>query len=268
VGLNLAKRREALIGLTRQAGEILKDNFGRVLKVKYKGDWSLVTDIDVKAEKKIIELIRKDFPNDDILSEEAKEARGNLEIKPLDPKSLTEFRWIIDPLDGTHNYIKKIPIFGTSVALEFKQEVVLGAIYMPLAGEFYLAEKGKGAYRNGKRIQVSKRTLKQSTMLYDSSIRYDKKAMIEALEKIADKVFNIRMFGSTARSLSYLAEGKVDLEIEFSDKPWDFAAGLLLVEEAGGRATDLRGRKWKTDKLGYIASNKIIHKQVLRIIKR
>ena len=260
--LDLKGRKGLLIKMARQAGAILGDNFGKPLTIKSKGDWSLVTDIDIQAEKKIIELIRKNFPEDDILSEED-EAVGP------DPGAISSgrgFRWVIDPLDGTHNYVKKIPIFGTSIALEFNQEVVLGVIYMPLAREFYFAEKGKGTYCNDEKIEVSKRPLNQATMLYDSTIRYSKKLMLESLGKIADKVFNIRMLGSTARSLSYLAEGKVDLEIEFSDKPWDFAAGLLLVEEAGGRATDLKGGKWSTRSSGYIASNGLVHDEVLSII--
>ncbi|MEA3328496.1 MAG: inositol monophosphatase [Candidatus Omnitrophota bacterium] len=262
MALDLGGRKELLIKMARQAGAILGDNFGRPLTVKNKEDWSLVTDIDIQAEKKILELIKKNFPEDDILSEED-EAVGS---DPWAVALAEGFRWVIDPLDGTHNYIKKIPIFGTSIAVEFKNEVVLGAVYMPLAGEFYFAEKGKGAYCNDRRMEVSKRPLNQVTMLYDSTIRYNKKLMIESLGKIADKVFNIRMLGSTARSLSYLAEGKVDLEIEFSDKPWDFAAGLLLVEEAGGRATDLRGGKWNIKSSGYIASNGLIHDEVLNII--
>ena len=177
------------------------------------------------------------------------------------------YKWIIDPIDGTHNFIHNIEIFGTSIALEFRGMVILGVVYMPWTDEFYIAQKGKGAYCNGKRINVSKRILKDATMVYDSGIRRNKKQMLNGLNALVDKVFNVRMFGSTARSLTYLAEGKVDVEIEFNDKVWDFAAGLLLVEEAGGKATDFKGRPWNTETKGYIASNGIIHKSVLKIIK-
>ncbi len=137
---------------------------------------------------------------------------------------------------------------------------------MPLANELYTAEKGKGAYLNNKKISVSERDLSRATLSYDSSIRYNKEPMINCLEKVSDKVFNIRMFGSSVRSLSYIAEGKIELAIEFNDKPWDFAAGLLLVEEAGGRATDLQGNKWSTASTGYVASNGIVHEDILTII--
>ncbi|MCK4325546.1 inositol monophosphatase [bacterium] len=249
-------RKELAIEATKEAGKILMDNFGRPIKTKRKADGSLVTDVDLRVDDKITKLIKRDCPEDNILSEES-DHRG----------FSSKFKWIIDPLDGTHNYVRNIEIFGTSIALEFKGEVVLGLIYIPATEEFYIAQKGKGAYLNGRRINVSKRNLSQATMIYDSRIRYNKKPMLASLEKFLDKVFNMRMFGSTARSLSYLAEGKVDLEIEYTDKVWDFAAGFLLVEEAGGRATDLQGRRWSTNTQQYIVSNRIVHKEALSIMK-
>ena len=254
--LDLTRRKEIAVKAAEQAGRILVDNFGRTIKIKDKGDWSLVSEVDIAAEEKIIGLIKKACPQDSILSEEG---RGKIAIG-------SDFKWIIDPLDGTHNYIKGITVFGVSIALEFKNEVVLGVIYMPLANELYTAEKGKGAYLNNKKISVSERDLSRATLSYDSSIRYNKKPMIDCLERVSDKVFNIRMFGSSVRSLSYVAEGKIDLAIEFNDKPWDFAAGLILVEEAGGRATDLRGNKWSIASAGYVASNGIVHEDILTII--
>jgi len=254
--LDLARRKKIAVKAAEQAGRILVDNFGRAIRIKDKGDWSLVSEIDLAAEEKIIGLIKKACPQDSILSEEG---QGEIAVD-------SDFKWIIDPLDGTHNYIKGVTIFGVSIALEFKNEIVLGVIYMPPANELYTAEKGRGAYLNNKKISVSERGLSRATLIYDSSIRYNKEPMIDCLEKVSDKVFNIRMFGSTARSLSYIAEGKIELEIEYNDKPWDFAAGLLLVEEAGGRATDLQGNKWSTASAGYIASNGIVHEDILTII--
>lgn len=250
-------RKETAVKAAKKAGEILAKNFKKSVKVKSKGDRQLVTDVDLKAENAIVELIKEKYPVDNILSEESRH-----------PKSNTSFRWIIDPLDGTHNYIHGIDVFGTSIALEWKKEVVAGVIYMPLTDELYVAQKQKGTYCNGKKINVSKRKLKESTLIYDSSIRYDKEPMLEGLGKLVDDVFNIRMFGSTARHLSYIAEGKAEIDVEFNDKVWDFAAGLLLVEEAGGVATDFHGKRWNTRTKGYIASNKIIHKDILRLIEK
>ncbi len=252
-----SKRKEVAIKAAKSAGKISMDNFSRPFKIKAKGDRDLVTDVDLKVQKEIVRIIKKSYPGDDILSEE----------KPTS-SSKSEFRWIIDPIDGTHNFIKKIAIFGTSIALEYKGEVTLGVIYMPVTKELYLAEKGKGAYLNAKRIHVSKRALKESTIVYDSSIRYNRVPMLSCLGELAHKAFNVRMFGSTVRALSYLAEGKVDLEVEFNDKVWDFAAGLLLVEEAGGKATDFQGRPWKPKNAEYVASNGKIHKEVLSLIAK
>ena len=249
-------RRKIAVKAAKEAGKILLDNFKKPIKVKSKEDKSLVTNIDLAAERKIVELIKEKYPQDNILSEENK-------FKISD----SDFRWIIDPLDGTHNYIHQIELFGISIALEFKNEIILGVIYLPVTKKLYVAEKNKGTYLNGRRINVSQRKLENSTMVYDSSIRYNKKPALSTLEKIADRVFNIRMFGSSVYHLSYIAEGKIDLDIEFNDKLWDFAAGLLLIEEAGGKATDFAGKKWNSKTKGYIASNGIIHRDVLKIIK-
>ena len=250
-------RKKIAVKAAKAAGKILVDNFRKPLKVKFKKDKSLVTEIDLAAERKIVEIIKEKYPQDNILSEENKFQTFK-----------SNFRWIIDPLDGTHNYIHKIEIFGTSIALEFKKEVILGVIYLPLTDKLYLAEKGKGAYLNGTKIKVSRKNLKNATIVYDSSIRYHKKPALSTLEKIVDRVFNIRMFGSSVYHLSYIAEGKIDLDIEFNDKLWDFAAGLLLIEEAGGKATDFQGKKWNSKTKGYIASNGIVHEDVLKIMGR
>jgi myo-inositol-1(or 4)-monophosphatase len=267
-------RRGVAIKSARQAGRILSRRFGHINKIRAKGDRDLVTDIDLAAERIIKNQISKNFPQDSIISEENPVERKSeftlldLSVKPRRAKKvLTGFTWIIDPMDGTHNYIHNIDIFGVSIALAYRDEVVVGVIYMPQGNELYLAQKNKGAYLNGRRISVSKRTIRQATLIFDSSLRYQKKRMLRGLSRLVDRVFNVRMFGSTVRSLAYVAEGKAEAEIEYNDKLWDFAAGLLLVEEAGGRVTDLCGKKWGLKTKGYIASNRKIHHQLLRLIR-
>ncbi|MBN3038206.1 MAG: inositol monophosphatase [Candidatus Omnitrophica bacterium] len=249
-------RKNVAVKACKQVGGILISSFGRKVTVTSKGDRDLVTNIDKQVEKTIISLIKKHFPQDGIVSEESPDA-----------PTRSGFRWIIDPIDGTHNFIHNIEIFGTSVALEFKGEVLLGIINMPWSDELYIAQRGKGAYRNGRKISVSKKKMEEATMIYDSSIRMHKNKMLKGLGRLTDKVFNVRMFGSTVRSLTYVAEGKAEMEIEFCDKVWDFAAGLLLVEEAQGKATDFSGRPWNIHTRGYIASNGIVHQGVLDVIK-
>lgn len=247
-------RRDIAIKATKQAGRLLASRFGRIKNIKEKGDRDLVTDIDVAAENIVKHQIIKNFPKDNIISEE----------RPVRQRS--EFSWIIDPLDGTHNYIHNIGIFGVSVALAYRENVVVGVIYMPLCNELYVAGEGKGAFCNGKKISVSNRPIREATLVFDSSIRYQKKRMQKDLGRLVDKVFNVRMFGSTVQGLVYVAAGKAEAEIEYNDKVWDFAAGLLLVEEAGGQATDLQGKKWNIHSKGYVASNRKIHNQILRLI--
>lgn len=240
----------------KRAGKILKENFGKVKKVSSKGNQQLVSNVDLEAEKTIIDTISKSFLDHSIMSEE------NSRLKE------SEFRWIIDPLDGTHNFIKGIPIFGTSIALEYRKEVILGILYFPLSKRLYWAVKGKGTYLNDKKIHVSSRPLAEATCVYDSSIRLNASSMLPVLGNLAAAVFNLRMFGSSAEHLALVAEGKIDLDIEFNDKAWDFAAGALLVKEAGGEFTDFKGKAWNADMPNYVASNGLIHKETLEIINK
>lgn len=241
----------------KKSGKILIENFEKINKISKKSDGTLVTNVDLQMEKEIVKVIRAKFPKDEILSEEN-----------LYPVKNSPFRWIVDPLDGTHNYIRGVNIVGTSIALEFNKEIVMGIIHMPFAKELYFACKGCGSYLNGKKISVSSRKLKETTLIYDSNIINEQsKIMLEHLKKLKNKVFIMRMFGSTARSLSYIAEGKADLEIEYTDKLWDFAAGAILIEEAGGKFTSHDGKKYNLETKDYIASNGIIHNQILKIIK-
>ena len=257
ISADIEKRKKLAVSASKEVGKILLAKFGKTLKIKSKGDRDLVTDIDKKADQTFIKSIKRHFPDDGILSEESPGSHSS-----------SGFRWIIDPIDGTHNFIHSIEIFGSSYALAFNGEVVLGVIYMPWTDELYVAQKEKGAYCNGKKITVSKRKLEEATLVYDSSIHLNKDEMLPSLGRLADRAFNVRMFGSTVRSLTYVAEGKVEAEIEFNDKVWDFAAGLLLVEEAGGQATDFKGRGWNIDTKKYLASNRIIHSDILKILRR
>lgn len=249
--------KDLAIRAIREAGKILMDNFGRVDKVIIKGDRNLATNVDLEVEKRIIELIREKYPDHGILSEEQREIKGD-----------ADYRWIIDPLDGTHNYLYGIDIFGVSIALEYRGEIILGAIYIPKADELYFAEKGKKAYVNGKRIKVSRRKLNQASMIFDSGIRLNSRIMLENLVKLSRRVFNIRMFGSATRGLSFIAEGKLDLAVKYHDKPWDFAAGALIIEEAGGRVTDFYGRPWSLKSKHYIASNGVFHEEIVRLLNK
>jgi len=255
----IEKRQAAAAEMARSAGEILKANFGKAFYFETKSDGSLVSDIDIMAERKIISGIKARFPDDGVLSEEA--------ASPDSRNSAGGFLWVIDPLDGTHNYIKGIDIFGTSIAVCKDNEVKAGTVYLPMTDCLYSAVRGAGAFCNGGEISVSKRKMKDATMIFDSSLSRNPKKSFASLEKLHNKVFNIRMLGSTVAGLCHIANGRAEFEVEFSDKVWDFAAGLLLVEEAGGTATDLKGCLWGLGTVGYVVSNGLFHDEILEQLK-
>ena len=244
------------IEAAKEAGKFIMDNFGKIKEISSKGDSSLATDIDQKAEKLIIDTIKKKFPAHGILAEESgKSGLGR------------EYLWIIDPLDGTHNFIRDINIFGVSIGVVYKNKFIAGIIYIPVGDELYIAEKGSGTYKNNRKINVSsKEELNDCSISFDSSIRYSPKVMLKTLGVLAKEVFNVRMFGSSARVLSYIAEGKLDGAIEFYDHPWDFAGGACIIKEAGGRLTGLKGKPLTHKNIGYIASNGLIHHKLLKLV--
>jgi myo-inositol-1(or 4)-monophosphatase len=240
----------------KEAGDFLLGNFGKISKIESKGDRNLATNLDKEAEKIIVDKIIAKFPSHGILAEEG----GSTGLDK-------DYIWIIDPLDGTHNFIRGINIFGVSIGVIHKGLFIAGVIYMPVEKELYLGEKGSGAYKNSKRIYVSKtKNLKECSISFDSSIRYSPEIMLKTLGDLAREVFNIRMLGSSARVLAYIAEGKLDFAVEFYDRPWDFAGGVCIIEEAGGKLTALKGTALTHKTIGYIASNTITHEAVQEIV--
>ena len=238
------------------AGKFLLDNFGKISRIESKGDRNLVTNLDKDAEKIIVDKIKTKFPRHGIFAEEGGK-------QGLDK----EYLWIIDPLDGTHNYIRKINVFGVSIGIVHKEEFIGGIIYMPAEDELYVGEIGAGSYKNNKKISVSQKdNLKSCSISFDSSIRYAPEVMLEVLGSLAKEVFNLRMFGSSVRSLSYIAEGKLDFAVEFHDHPWDFAGSVCIINEAKGMLTSLKGGPLSYKTVGYIASNRLIHEQVKDIV--
>ena len=250
---------EVAIAAARQAAIVLMERFGDVIHVasKDKVHKELVTDVDLQVEGEIITVIKEDYPNHSILSEE----QGSL-------YTASEYKWIIDPLDGTHNYARRLPIFGTSIALEHKGKVVLGVIGLPYFDEIYAAERGKGSYLNGEEIHVSNTELGQSLMIYDTKLRVNREPMVASLSDLVPEVFIIRMFGCSTWDLSLIAKGQADFNVDFTAKPWDLAAGALIVEEAGGKVTDIQGNPWNAYTQGAVASNGRVHEEVLSIISR
>ncbi len=220
--------------LAREAGAILRDGYNREHTIQYKGVIDLVTEADHASESFLISEIQSHFPGGHILAEESGESGGE-----------SEGLWYIDPLDGTVNYAHHIPVFCVSIAYASKGIVTFGAVYDPLRDEMFTAERGKGAFLNGKKIQVSNTTDLQKSLLvtgfpYDTwNTNLDN---FKYFERLAKKTQGVRRLGSAALDACYVGAGRFDGFWEFALRPWDIAAAGLIAEEAGARVTAIDGR--------------------------
>ena len=245
-----------------QAGVVLKEYFGKVcpsmISEKAKNDY--VTDVDKKSETIIKNLIRSHFKDHDILAEESSPERYS-----------SPFRWIIDPLDGTLNYIHGLPSFAISIALEIEEDMAVGLIYEPLRENVYSAVKDMGAFKNGDRIQVSSSD-SMSTSLLATGFPFRIKDVIDTYLKAFRGVFmratGIRRCGSACLDLAYTAEGIYGGFFELGLSPWDVAAGALIVKEAGGVVTDFAGGSHFLKTGNVIAGSRGVHAEMLDIIQK
>ena len=219
--------------LARQAGEILRAGYNKEHQVGYKGVIDLVTEVDHQSEAFLLDEVQKNFPGHHILSEEAGVIQGN-----------DEHIWYIDPLDGTVNYAHHVPIFCVSIAYASRGTLVLGAVYDPMRDEMFIAERGQGAYLNGRPIRVSLTTDLQKSLLvtgfpYNAwNTPQDNFANFVKFGKLSQ---GVRRLGSAALDLCYVAAGRFDGFWELALNPWDVAAGGLICEEAGARVTNVDG---------------------------
>ena len=247
---------EVAIAAAQNAGTYLQEQFGKQHETHSKDVFELVTACDKESERIIINTIKAAFPEHHILAEES----GNSGLASV-------YIWIIDPIDGTHNFIRHTVDFGVSIGIVYKNEYVAGVIYMPCTNDLYSAEQGSGAFKNNTAIAVSLNSnLLRATIAYDSSLHHAAGRMVRTLDRLSGKIFNLRIYGSSVRNLTYLAEGAVDAVIEFDDKPWDSAAGICINREAGAQITTTRGKPFAFGDKDYVASNGSIHAQLLPLI--
>jgi myo-inositol-1(or 4)-monophosphatase len=244
------------IELAKEAGRIQMENLGAVRSVEFKGETDIVTEIDKKCEEMIVKRLQKEFPGYDILAEEGSGVKKG-----------SDWKWIIDPLDGTVNYKHEYPFFGPSIALEHKGEIVLGVVYQPYLDDLYVAERGGGAGLNGKKIRVSQEdNLRRSLLGTGFPYNVDEGNNIEFFGRFLKKAQAIRRAGMTAGDLCFLAGGRLEGYWALSYSPWDVAAGVLMVEEAGGRLTSRDGCELDIYRSQLVASNGLIHGAMLEVL--
>ncbi|MEN3013794.1 MAG: inositol monophosphatase family protein [Endomicrobiia bacterium] len=256
--------KEFLIKIVKTSGEILKKYFYcKNIPIEFKSKNNPVTKADKESENTIKNIILKNFPNDKIICEES--------CPMLEEEINPEIRyWIIDPLDGTVNFTHKLPIFCISVAIMQNKEITEGIIYNPITEDFYYAKKGKGAYKNNKKILVSKVKNLYNSLLVTGFPYYthkNPKRLFKLFNKFAITAQAVRRLGSAALDLCMVAEGIFDGFWEENLQVWDVAAGSLIVQEAGGKITDYTGGKNYLFGKTIVASNKKIHNQMIKIIK-
>lgn len=244
-----------------EAGQFLKESVGQVLQVERKlgQETNLVTQIDKKAEEIIISKIKRRYPDHDFLAEES----GS-------HKKQSEYRWIIDPLDGTLNFTHGVPLFSVSIGVERQGEIIAGVVYEPNLGELFTAEKGKGAFLNKKRIHVSKvDTLIESMVVtgFPYTIQQNPDNAVQHFVNVLMKAQGVRRLGSAAVDLCYVACGRFEGFWEVSLNAWDMAAGVLMVEEAGGRFTDFRGAPSTIYTKQILATNGLVHEKLVEVLR-
>ena len=253
--MNYVKELDIAKSVAKEMGKIQLKNFRKNLKVIRKSQKDFVSNVDLECQNISYELLRKDFQYE-ILSEE-KKTQDEIE---------TELFWIIDPVDGTHNYISGLPNFGVSIALASKKEFLLGVIYLPYFDEMYYAVKNQGAFMNGEKIQVSKNNdLEKSMIAFDNQFYLNKKSF-DVYKKIVDACFTTRILGSAVYDFCLIASGKVDARVWNNTKVFDFAAGLTILNEAGGKVTDFSGNQVNLGTHDILGSNSFVHQELLSTI--
>lgn len=246
---------ETAVEIAREAGTLLARYFERRIAYELKGEFDLVTEADRASERLIVERLRSHFPSHTVVAEEG---GGH--------QSASEYRWYVDPLDGTTNFAHTFPMFNVTLGLARGHEIIAGVIYDPIRQEMFTAERGSGAYLNHRRIHVSSVGELGGSLAstgFPSRKRHHN-VNIHFYYQLAMASHGVRRTGSAAIDLAYVACGRLDFFWEFGLKPWDMAAGTLLVEEAGGRVSDMTGRPHDVAASEHLlADNDALHEPVL-----
>jgi len=249
---------ETAIRAAREAGAVLRREYRRPHEAKSKGLRDILTEVDLAAERVAVEVVRGAYPDARIMSEETYTRWQAYDDRPA---------WFIDPLDGTTNFFRGLPMFSVSVGVAQGGVLQCGAVYDPLLDQLFCAQRGGGAFLNETRLHVSARaTLMEALATLDwPREQRMRETSASFLARLAPKVDAVRSRGSAALSLCAVAAGWTDVYFQYTLGPWDVAAGALIVEEAGGKVTDLHGRPYRLDEPGWLATNGLLHDAVLAL---
>jgi len=257
--MDLERHRQTAIEAARKSAQILRSRFGNISHIRKKAAAEIVTEADTESEKMILSTLLAEFPDHAVLSEECGLIAG-----------ASEYQWIVDPLDGTINFAHQIPIFSISIALAVRDTIVLGIILDPVNDELYSAVSGQGAQLNGEPIQVSAtRTMAESLLV--TGFPYNVQEIFESVMVRYGSCLKasqgMRRLGSAALDLCYVACGRFEGFWEQRLKPWDSAAGALMVAEAGGQVTTFSDRPYTLEHAEILATNGLIHKEMLGLLE-
>ena len=259
--MNLNLITNQVSNLAKAVGLFIREESNKIHNdlIEVKGDHNYVTYVDKTAEQRLIEELKKILPQSGFIAEESPELNAG-----------DEFTWIIDPLDGTTNFIHNIPVYSISIALMYKDELISGVIYEINRDECFYAWKDGGAYLNGKKIRVSTSTELNDSLLGTGFPYYDYSHLdkyLQLFKYFMENTRGVRRMGSAAVDLAYLACGRFDGFYEYGLNPWDVAAGLIIIKEAGGKYCDFKGGDNQLYGKELIASNSLIHEELLNCVK-
>src|SRR5581483_3549840 len=247
---------ETAADIAREAGALLANYFERRVAFELKGEYDLITEADRASEALVLERLRAHFPTHSIVAEESGGHEGS-----------SSYRWYVDPLDGTTNFAHGFPMFNVSIALEHENQLIAGVIFDPTRNELFAAERGSGAYLNNRRIRVSKAAKVEEALVATGfpSRKRHLNVNVHFFYQLAMSTHGVRRGGSAALDLAYVASGRLDAFWEFGLHPWDMAAGILLIEEAGGRCSDMHGGPVNLRGPHLLGDNGTLHNAMLGI---
>jgi myo-inositol-1(or 4)-monophosphatase len=247
---------DTAVDIAREASALLNEFARNRPAFELKGEHDLVTAADRASEKLIVARLQAEYPTHHIMAEEGGETMGS-----------SEYRWYVDPLDGTTNFAHGFPVYNVTLALEHKGELIAGVIADPTRSEVFTAERGAGAFLNGERIHVSKAANLNVALAgtgFPSRKRH-RNVNVHFFHQISMLTHGVRRAGAAALDLAYIACGRLDMFWEFSLNPWDVAAGILLIREAGGNVSDMRGAAVKLNGEHILADNALLHEETLAL---